>query len=396
MTTMVLIQFAIFVSMLGFIIAFHHHSLAVSAVGTVALVAFTLYAATLGAVPAFSLAEHLGHHGHLLFNIFALLLGFTLMAELFETSGFIPLLQRYLPSDWKGPFVLILVVFFLSIFLDNIAGAIIGAIIAKTIFDGKVHTGYLVGIVAASNAGGAGSVIGDTTTTILWLSGVHPLIALKALFPALVTVSIFGYHLSKLQHEHQAMIPHKPDDSHTGMDYKKLSIVALCIVCIFVGNFFFDLPGLGLWIALGIGSIAVSVAWNLMKVSWKDAAFLCLLITAATILPTSFMPEPSALSTTAIGFISALFDNIPLTVLAVQQDNHDWGMLAFALGFGGSMMWFGSSAGVALCSLFPQGKNAINWIKDGASIFVAYLVGCLAYYLVFGYNPIPISQAGTW
>src|SRR5258708_31855432 len=34
--------------------------------------------------------------------------------------------------------------------------------------------------------------------------------------------------------------------------------------------------------------------------------------------------------------------------------SHDWGMLAYAVGFGGSMIWFGSSAGVALSSLFPE------------------------------------------
>ena len=43
-----------------------------------------------------------------------------------------------------------------------------------------------------------------------------------------------------------------------------------------------------------------------------------------------------------------MFDNIPLTALALKQGGYDWGMLAYAVGFGGSMIWFGSSAGVAL------------------------------------------------
>ena len=48
-------------------------------------------------------------------------------------------------------------------------------------FRGQVHIGYLAAIVAASNAGGAGSVIGDTTTTMMWLAGVSPLEVLQGL-----------------------------------------------------------------------------------------------------------------------------------------------------------------------------------------------------------------------
>ena len=47
-------------------------------------------------------------------------------------------------------------------------------------FRGKVHIGYLAAIVAASNAGGSGSVVGDTTTTMMWIDGVSPLQVLEA------------------------------------------------------------------------------------------------------------------------------------------------------------------------------------------------------------------------
>jgi len=46
--------------------------------------------------------------------------------------------------------------------LDNIAAALIGGAMARHVFP-KVHIGYLAAIVAASNAGGSGSVVGDTT-----------------------------------------------------------------------------------------------------------------------------------------------------------------------------------------------------------------------------------------
>jgi len=84
--------------------------------------------------------------------------------------------------------VLLVLIFALSSFLDNIAAAMIGGAIAHTVFRGKVHIGFLAAIVAASNAGGAGSVVGDTTTTMMWIAGVGPLEVLEAYIAALVAM----------------------------------------------------------------------------------------------------------------------------------------------------------------------------------------------------------------
>ena len=65
-------------------------------------------------------------------------------------------------------------VFVLSSFLDNIAAALIGGTMASSVFRGRVHIGYIAAMVAAANAGGSGSVVGDTTTTMMWIDGVSP------------------------------------------------------------------------------------------------------------------------------------------------------------------------------------------------------------------------------
>ena len=52
-----------------------------------------------------------------------------------------------------------------------------------------------------------------------------------------------------------------------------------------------------------------------------------------------------------LGFLSAGFDNIPLTALTLNQGGHDCGFPADTVGFGDSMIWFGSSASVALTNL---------------------------------------------
>ena len=83
-------------------------------------------------------------------------------------------LTELLPAGRKGAFALLIVIAILSALLDNIAAALIGGAAAITLFRRKVHIGYLAAMVAASNAGGAGSVIGDTTTTMMWIEGASP------------------------------------------------------------------------------------------------------------------------------------------------------------------------------------------------------------------------------
>ena len=74
-------------------------------------------------------------------------------------------------------------------------------------------------------------------------------------------------------------------------------------------------------------------------------------------MPVEKLPAASWQTALGLGFVSAVFDNIPLTALALKQGGYDWGFLAYAVGFGGSMIWFGSSAGVALANMYPEAKS---------------------------------------
>jgi membrane protein implicated in regulation of membrane protease activity len=85
--------------------------------------------------------------------------------------------------------------------------------------------------------------------------------------------------------------------------------------------------------------------------------------------------------------VSAVFDNIPLTALALKQGGYDWGYLAYAVGFGGSMIWFGSSAGVALANIFPEAKSVGAWLRHGWHVAVAYVAGFAVLLAVMGWHP---------
>ena len=94
-----------------------------------------------------------------------------------------------------------------------------------------------------------------------------------------------------------------------------------------------------------------------MPETFKGTIFLLSLVTCASMMPVEELPAASWQTALGLGFVSAVFDNIPLTALALKQGGYDWGFLAYAVGFGGSMIWFGSSAGVALSNLYPEAKS---------------------------------------
>src|SRR4029079_10863113 len=132
-------------------------------------------------------------------NLFACVVGFALLSRHFELSQVPHWLPRVLPDDWKGGLVLLALVFVLSSFLDNIAAAIIGATVAATVYRRRVHLGFLAAVVGASNAGGAGSVIGDTTTTMMWLQGVSPLDVLPAYVASAAAFLVFAIPAARQQ-----------------------------------------------------------------------------------------------------------------------------------------------------------------------------------------------------
>ena len=67
----------------------------------------------------------------MLANLFLLLMGFALLSRHFEKSQVPDVMPAFLPDDWKGGFVLLVIVFVLSSFLDNIAAALIGGAMAR-------------------------------------------------------------------------------------------------------------------------------------------------------------------------------------------------------------------------------------------------------------------------
>ncbi|MBN1819890.1 MAG: hypothetical protein JW833_04205 [Prolixibacteraceae bacterium] len=352
--------------------------------------------------PGFHLLEHIFGHNSIidqltkkelrqgewpiLLNLFGLLLGFAILAKIFEESGFPDRIPFFLPTDWKGPFLLLVIIFVMSTFLDNIAAALVGGAIALVVFRKKVHIGYIAAIVAASNAGGAGSVVGDTTTTMMWIDGVNAFNVLHAFIASAIALLFFAWFASRQQNKFQPII--KPQIKEA-IQIKWMNIIVVIFILIgaILSNILYDMPALGVWIALILGMAFTKIPFSEIKHSLKGTVFLLGLIFSASMMPVNDLPQASWSTALFLGGVSAFFDNIPLTKICLEQGHYDWGMLAYAVGFGGSMVWFGSSAGVAITNKFHEARNMKLWIKSAWHVAVAYIVGFLMLYWLMGWRP---------
>jgi Na+/H+ antiporter NhaD/arsenite permease-like protein len=372
-------EFIIFAAMLFGIAVFHRRALEIAAVGSLFLLIYKVFG------PGINLAHHLAHESPLLFNLLGLLLGFALLAKQFEQTEVPSWLPQWLPSGWTGGFILLILVGVLSTFLDNIAGAMIGGVMAKTVYQNRVTLSYIVALVAASNAGGAGSVIGDTTTTMMWLAGVPATVFFKAFIGAAVAIGFSGVIAARTQHNFQPIM--SLSSKTIKLDRGRLLVVALSMILTIVGNVAFNAPAAGLWAGILLGSFIRTTPWPELQHAYKGALFLVLLVLSASLMPVKALPPPSWETAFSLGFLSAVFDNIPLTALALYQGGYDWGILAFTVGYGGSLIWFGSSAGVAISNMFPVAKNSLQWIKQGWHVPVAYIFAFFILLAVAGWKP---------
>ena len=397
------IDFMLFALVLLGVATLHHHTLKVALIGAAMISLYQwLFTGFKAGTGIAGLAAHFGHEWVTLANLLGLLLGFALLADHFERSRVPEVLPNLLPDDWKGGFVLLAGVFVMSSFLDNIAAAMIGGTMAKVLFRRKVHIGYLAALVAASNAGGAGSVVGDTTTTMIWIAGGSPLAVLEAYIGGAVALAIFGVIAARQQHAYQPI--QRDDTPGVDVEYTRLAVVLAILVAAISANVWFNLnnpavldhfPVIGSAVVLAILATAPvrTPQWSLLPGAFKGSIFLLALVWCASLMPVDKLPVPSWPTTLGLGFLSAVFDNIPLTAMAIRQDGYDWGFLAYAVGFGGSMIWFGSSAGVALASLYPEARSVGLWLRHGWHVALGFVAGYLVMLAVAGWHPTPLKDA---
>jgi hypothetical protein len=219
---------------------------------------------------------------------------------------------------------------------------------------------------------------------------------LEAFVAASLAVVIFGIPASLQQHRHSPIIKHAP--SGLTIEWTRVFIVALILVSAIAANIICNVRfpdvldrvpvlGLAVWAAILVAAPLRRPDWEVMPETFKGTVFLLALVTCASMMPVERLPAASWQTAMGLGFVSAVFDNIPLTALALKQGGYDWGFLAYAVGFGGSMIWFGSSAGVALSNMYPEGKSVGLWLRHGWHVAVAYVISFFFMLAMLGWHP---------
>jgi hypothetical protein len=352
------VEFILFALTLVGVALLHHYTLYVALAGLAVITGYKLAFTGFKFGAGFAgLGLHLQHEWVILANLFLLLTGFALLSRHFEASRVPDEMPAFLPDDWKGGLVL---------------------------------------IVAASNAGGSGSVVGDTTTTMMWIDGVSPLSVLHAYVAAGTALLIFGIPAARQQQRFSPIVKQAPKSLH--IEWTRLFIVAAILICAVAVNVIANLKfpalldavpliGLAVWTVILATAPLRRPDWEILPETAKGTIFLLALVVCASMMPVEELPAPSWPTALGLGFISAVFDNIPLTALALNQGGYDWGFLAYAVGFGGSMVWFGSSAGVALANMYGEAKSVGLWLRHGWHVAVAYVIGFFVMLAILGWNP---------
>ena len=379
------LEFLLFACVLAGVALLHRHSLRVAVLGLAAITVYKLaFSSFAGAAGLAGLGRHVEHEWVLVANLFALIVGFALLARHFEESRLPLLLPRYLPDDWKGGFMMLVAVFVLSSFLDNIAAAMIGGTMATALFRGRVHVGFLAAIVAASNAGGAGSVVGDTTTTMMWIAGVSPAQVFEAYVAGVPALLIFGIVAARQQHAWQPIVKDAPAGVH--VDAGRLAVVAAILVRCDrqqrVGQHrprrlaraaAAHRPG-GVGGAAGVRTVRAA-RLEVLPSATRGAVFLVSLVLAASMMPVEALPAASWQVALGLGFVSAVFDNIPLTALALKPGRLRLGLPRLR----GRLRWLDDLVRFVgrrrACEPVPAGALGRAWLAEGWHVPLAYVIG---------------------
>ena len=105
--------------------------------------------------------------------------------------------------------------------------------------------------------------------------------------------------------------------------------------------------------------------WSVVPRAARGALFLLALVSAASMMPVKSLPAPSWETALGLGFVSAVFDNIPLTALAIEQEQTMTGVSCLHRRF----WWFHDLVRVvgrrAVVGLDAEARSTLRWLKGG-------------------------------
>jgi Na+/H+ antiporter NhaD/arsenite permease-like protein len=306
-----------------------------------------------------------------------------------------------------------LLAFFISPVADNLTTALILSTVLVTLE--KDRKEFLVpgaiNIVVAANAGGAWSPFGDITTLMVWSTGNGHFIDFLFLFPA----SILGWFVTAFLLS--TFVPNEtPENKNKDGNTPHIltggkAVIYLGIFTIFsavMGKQFFHLPPMwGMLFGLSIlklyvyqlkrvEKVEINIFSSVAKIEHDTLLFFVGILAAvgglhflgfldkAVLLYDNFSPTSVNIG---VGFLSAIVDNVPVMSAVLKANPNlgldQWMLVTLTAGVGGSLISFGSAAGVGVMGKMHGVYTFGSHMKYAWTVLLGYIVSVLVWYLQF-------------
>jgi len=306
-----------------------------------------------------------------------------------------------------------LLAFFISPVADNLTTALILSTVAYTI--DRENRAFLVpaaiNIVVAANAGGAWSPFGDITTLMAWTAGKGQVIDFLFLFPAsvlgyLFTAWILSFYVPKGE-PHFDINKTEKEELKPGAKSIIYMGVGTILVAV-VGHQLFHFPAMwGMMFGLAVlklysyelkqkGNKSFDVFLNMSKIENDTLLFFFGILSAVGALHfLGFLEYITKLydiigptiGNISVGFISAIIDNVPVMSAILkadpQMDIAQWMLVTLTAGIGGSLISFGSAAGVGVMGRMKGIYTFNSHMKYAWTILLGYFLSLAIWYVQF-------------
>ena len=367
--------------------------------------------------------EALLHHLGKTAEILVFLLGAMTIVEIIDYFNGFATIKQFIRTRNKVRLLWIFacLAFVLSAIIDNLTATIVlVTILQKVIHDRNLRLWFAGMIIVTANAGGAWSPIGDVTTTMLWIGKkvTTPELIKYLIAPSLVCMivptfiasryKIFRGEIDKMDDKIE-LTPKGPTMLYLGLSsilfvpvFKTVThlppyvgmMLSLAVVSVFAEVYSRSKAFVDSRSGAGAHTHHNPVHVALTKIEMPSILFFLGILMAVAALESlgllfGFAQDLNAaipnsdIVVAIFGFISAIIDNVPLVAASMGMfsepiDHPLWHAIAFAAGTGGSMIIFGSAAGVV-----AMGMEKINFFWYLKNISFLALIGSVSGYLTF-------------
>ena len=387
-------------------------------IGTLMFVLIGLYYSAVGA--NFTPFEH--EIDHLILEIaeifFFLFVAMTYIEALIERGVFSALRAKLIAKGYSYRelfWITGLLAFFISPVADNLTTALILSTVLLTI-DNKTKAFLVPGainVVVAANAGGAWSPFGDITTLMVWAAEKGAFVDFLYLFPAsFLGWFVTAYLLSRYVPDLDPLGAGDPEQAAKIEVLKGGKVIiafgALTIALAVVGKQVMHLPPMwGMLFGLAIlqlyfyflktkHNIDVDIFQAMSKIENNTLLFFFGILAAVGALHFTGFLEYAAklyeifnptLVNIGVGFLSAIVDNVPVMSAVLKAspaiEHAQWMLVTMTAGIGGSLISFGSAAGVGVMGKMQGIYTFASHIRLAWTVLVGYFVSLAVWYLQF-------------